>query len=288
MRLTYEGAFADFFSAGNMERLAWYGRSDVTDHCLALASDAGLLDRTSPSLRDLADALFEGLRRHCRVEYLFKSVALQRVLYGRHSPHTTAFFFELPIGDARADIVVVNGTGRVLEIKTSRDDLSRLEQQLSEYSSCFGEVAVFVEAPSAQAVLDATADNVGVVSLSARNFMSWHRMPSETHQGFQHEQLFRLLRKGEVPRLLAELGLREPDTDPMYWWSACLERFHEVPVVSGAKCVHAVLKRRPDTRKRDAACQGLPKSIWALVFGARIAPKDWTTLRSRMDLPYGA
>lgn len=38
---------------------------------------------------------------------------------------------ELPIGDSKADFIMINGRGVVYEIKTDLDNLNRLNSQLS-------------------------------------------------------------------------------------------------------------------------------------------------------------
>lgn len=286
MPSTYIPAFAEFFSTKNLELLAWHGQSEVADACAALAQESGLIETPVPTLAELADALFVGLARHCRVEYLFKSVALQRIVYGRHSPSTVGFFFEMAVGEARADIVVVNGRGRVIEIKTDRDDLSRLSDQTAEYSKCFGEVAVFVEAGQANQVSKVLPEYVGIVSMSSRRYMTWHRQPRESLRALEHESLFRLLRKREIAEVLSAAGRSVPDVRPGVWRDTHFASFSTLSLVDACRLAHNALKRRQDTACRAKACTGFPVSLWAAVFGSGVRGADWQRLRDLMPKPY--
>ena len=40
---------------------------------------------------------------------------------------------ELPVGDSKADFIMINGRGVVYEIKTDLDNLLRLENQIRDY-----------------------------------------------------------------------------------------------------------------------------------------------------------
>ncbi|MCR9162843.1 MAG: sce7726 family protein [Nannocystaceae bacterium] len=286
MASDYIPAFADFFSTKNLEMLAWHGRSDVADHCSSLAAARGLLREPRPTLGGLAEALFRGLSKHCRVEYLFKSVALNRILYGRHSPNTVGFFFEMAVGESRADIVVVNGRGRVIEVKTDRDDLTRLPMQLGDYFKCFGEVALFVERSRAEHVTRLLPEEVGVVTMSSRQYMTWVRRPRETLERLEHEPLYRLLRRKEVDHLLESAGKSVPDVAPAERWDACLEVFETFSLPRACRLTHDMLKRRRDTRVRASASVGFPASMRAAVFGARMTAADWRALQARMDEAY--
>ena len=287
MAYQHVSAYGEFFSTRHIQTLAWYGTSPLADHCARLLRGMGLLQQESPTLRELVEAAYLALSRRCRVEYLFKTVALHRILYGRHSPRTTALFFEFAIGEARADLVVVNGLGMVIEVKTARDDLSRLPRQLAEYARCFGNIAVFVDRSDVPDVLAAVPDHVGVVSLSRREFMSWHRRPREVSAGLRHAELFRVLRKGEIPLALKRLQRPVPDVHPAEWHNCCYEEFRRAPVQMAVRTVHDAVRNRSDTRRRHAACEGFPSALWTLIHGARIPPKDWRLLRDHMERPYG-
>ncbi|MCU1741756.1 MULTISPECIES: sce7726 family protein [unclassified Pseudomonas] len=66
-----------------------------------------------------------------------------------HDCPNTIVIDELGIahGKNRADIAVLNGTFHCFEIKSSKDTINRLPEQLSEYSKCFEKISV-ISAPN--------------------------------------------------------------------------------------------------------------------------------------------
>ena len=59
----------------------------------------------------------------------------------KHSQKAT-LLTELNVGKSKADLVVINGTTTVYEIKTELDSTARLEGQLSDYIQVFDRVNV--------------------------------------------------------------------------------------------------------------------------------------------------
>ena len=55
---------------------------------------------------------------------------LNQLLIKKHDVYNTAALTELPIGESKADFIMINGRGIVYEIKTDLDNLVRLENQI--------------------------------------------------------------------------------------------------------------------------------------------------------------
>jgi len=65
----------------------------------------------------------------------------------------------------RADLVILKGDSHCIEIKTNRDSLARLDDQLAAYSSVFDRVSVVCGAKHANAVLSRVQPHVGVIEI---------------------------------------------------------------------------------------------------------------------------
>ena len=86
------------------------------------------IDSNSP-IRDLFDSIFDRLTsKDYRHEFIYKSVIAHKILLGRHSLNTAVLLNEFRVGDCKADVVVINGTSNVYEIKSERDSLCRLKK----------------------------------------------------------------------------------------------------------------------------------------------------------------
>lgn len=79
-----------------------------------------------------------------RNEYYYKNTILNQLLIKKHDLYNTAALTELPIGDSKADFIMINGRGVAYEIKTDLDNLIRLENQIKDYYKVFSYVYVVV------------------------------------------------------------------------------------------------------------------------------------------------
>lgn len=79
-----------------------------------------------------------------RNEYYYKNTILNQLLIKKHDLYNTAALTESPIGDSKADFIMINGRGVVYEIKTDLDNLIRLENQLKDYYKVFSYIYVVV------------------------------------------------------------------------------------------------------------------------------------------------
>src|SRR5215216_2008453 len=100
-----------------------------------LIREADVLPRRTDGMRvgEVFEAAFQILKQSgLRDEYIYKAALTHRVLMGRHSLRTACMLSEFRVGRSKADIVILNGTTTVYEIKSERDSLSRLERQIQD------------------------------------------------------------------------------------------------------------------------------------------------------------
>lgn len=87
--------------------------------------------------------------------------------------NTTSAFSQVRIGHSIADFVMINGEGRVYEIKSDLDNFDRLYDQLRDYYRAFSKVSVLVSIHELEKIRNVLSsfgnmgDAVGVYSLSA-------------------------------------------------------------------------------------------------------------------------
>jgi len=117
------------------------------------------------------------------------------------NPDDEALFFEFPIAGQRADVNRVNGESYTYELKSPRDDDSRLAAQLEAYQQVFDYVTVVVPADSK--LVDAELPQViGLVTFEYPSFeFEVARSPLQATDHAPREQLKRL-RKDELRELL--------------------------------------------------------------------------------------
>ncbi len=168
MQPNHLAAMSQLFSSGVIRELARTGRSPKLSR-LARQSSLIELIPSSDSLCALFEVAFSVLKQAgSRDEYVYKSALAHKILLGRHSLRTACMLNEFRAGRCKADIVILNGTSTVYEVKSERDSLSRLERQIDAYRSVFARVCVVAAQHHASAVFAVVPKDVGILCLTER------------------------------------------------------------------------------------------------------------------------
>jgi hypothetical protein len=272
-----KAALARLFEAGHLGELQAWGTTRLLQSMRAMLADH-LPDDREPTVGDVFDTAFDQLIRQYPVEYVFKSCAMKRLLYGRYSPTTTAFYTEFNAGSSRADVLVVNGSAHVYEIKTKYDDFSRLSAQLDDYYRVFTRVTVFTDEAHADDAASVTPPYVGVAVLSRRYSMGTLREASERTDGLSTVDIFRVLHTAEYLSVLAAHGMDFSDLAPRDRYRSSRDAFASLDaVLAHAAMVSAIKKRQPTLRLADLS-RALPESLGLAPFAYRMAAREWRTL----------
>lgn len=270
------------FAAGHLGQLTTCASTESIAAARQVLSDVLPPDR-EVTVAQVLDAAFASLVREFPVEYVFKSCALERLLFGRHSPSTTAFYTEFRIGEARADVLLVNGRAHVYEIKTKYDDFTRLSAQLDEYYRAFTHVTLFVDEAHADLVAERIPEFTGISVLSRRYSMRALRPATPSEERLDHGQVFRLLREREYTALLNAHGIEPQRIDPARRYLYCLEEFRRLDIEEVQTHMVAALKRRQATTRLAGIAGTLPSSLRLAPFAYRMALTDWRALSARMS-----
>ena len=270
------------FSSTHLTRIACRGSSDL----LPFVQDSLEAVGASRSLASLFDTAFEIIRSRYAVEYVYKTCLLKRLLFGKHSPRTTASYFEFPVGDARADMLLVNGDATVYEVKSRFDSPARLESQLREYYKCFTRVVVVTEASAVESYLKCLPEHVGVAALTPRFSISMKRDPSCFRSGLDHAPIFMTLHRRERYCIGNELGLPLMELDPRTRHWHLLDHFQSAmaPEDANRKLVD-VLRARQPTERFASRCAMVPDSLHVAVFSYNLRKMDWDALLDALPLP---
>jgi hypothetical protein len=103
---------------------------------------AGRCDRHA-TVGEAFDAAFAQLQTiGSRNEYVYRAALTKKVLLGKHSLKTASMLTEVRAGECKADLVILNGTATVYEIKSERDTLARLVNQIANYKRVFATINV--------------------------------------------------------------------------------------------------------------------------------------------------
>jgi len=142
-------------------------------------------------------------------------IALRDRLRSLHANEPdTAIIDELSLceGDARVDLAVVNGSFSGYEIKSDRDTLARLPNQLAAYELCFDTMTIVVGQRHVHECLGTLPHSWGIweaVSTSEGVKFGCWREPSN-NPNITPERVVQLLWKSEARDALLGMGMKPP------------------------------------------------------------------------------
>lgn len=279
-------ALSRLFSATVFREMAAKGRSATFAR---LIGETGLLDGRffGPTVAEAFDAAFSRLRRAgARDEYVYRSALTHNVLLGKHSLNTAAMLTEFRSGTCKADLVILNGTATVYEIKSDRDTLSRLENQICHYRRVFAKVYVIAAESHVRDVLEATPAEVGVLSLVRWDRISTVREAVETFDAVCPVTIFESLRTAEACKILQALGREPPDVPNTELHRALRARFEELDPAAVHREMVSTLKRTRNLAPLNALVDRLPASLQAAALSIQVRRADHERLVKAMSTPF--
>lgn len=282
-----QSAIARLFSAAVLRELATKGHSPLFSRLLL---ESQLLEnlQLSDSVSTAFEAAFKVLRKKpYRTEYSYKSAITNKLLLGRHSLKTASLLTEFRVESCKVDVAIFNGTATAYEIKSERDRLDRLENQISSYRKVFSKVYVATGENHINEVIKRTGDDIGILLLSERFTISTVREAIDRPELVRPEVIFDSLKIGEAVSLLSELGMKPPNVPNTEIHSALRKIFRELdPVKVHTKMVNVMRTSRSSHTLADFLSQ-LPQSLVAATFSAPIKAKDQPKLLRAINTQIG-
>lgn len=180
-----------------------------------------------------------------RNEYYYKNTILNQLLIKKHDLYNTAALTELPIGDSKADFIMINGRGVVYEIKTDLDNLLRLENQIKDYYKVFSYVYVVVGNKQLSHVKEFLKDQkVGIYELTASGKLICRKKALCNKENLSYEAMFQVLRKAEFESILLKHFHKLPEVNSFQYYRECQKWLERVNIITLQKDVMKCLKAR--------------------------------------------
>ena len=279
-------ALSRLFSAAVFREMAVKGRSPTFAR---LIRETGLLDGrfVGPTVAEAFDGAFSRLRQAgSRDEYVYRSALTHNILLGKHSLNTAAMLTEFRAGTCKADLVILNGTATVYEIKSERDSLARLENQIRHYRRVFAKAYVIASEAHVDDVLQSTPAEVGVLSLVRWDRISTVREAVETVDAVCPVAIFESLRTAEACGILKALGGEPPDVPNTELHRALRERFEGLDPAAVHREMVATLKRTRNLAPLNALVDRLPASLQPAALSIQVRRADHERLVKAVSTPF--
>lgn len=278
-------AAARLFSSAVVQEMARSGRSPLFSR---LASESTLTDLMSEGdcVGRFFDVAFNFLKRKAyRYEYAYKSAITHKVLLGVHSLRTASMLTEFRIGGCKADLAILNGTSTVYEIKSERDNLSRLTNQVLTYRRVFAKVNIITGENHLEGVRDLVPKEVGILLLNDRFQISTIREAVNRPENIDPRTVFESVHRSEAEEILTRMGGTVPSVPNTRFHAAMLDIFEKLPPSQLHECMIAVLKETRSMLPLSILTDALPKSLQAAAFSTPLHRRDHARLLSAIKTP---
>lgn len=278
-------AISRLFSSSVIKELARKGKSPLFSR---LINEAGILisGNSCDKVGDIFEEAFSILKKKDnRHEYVYKSALTQNVLLGRHSLNTASMLTEFRIEECKADVVILNGTGTVYEIKSERDSLSRLSKQISAYRNVFAKVYVIAGENHVQAVSESVPEDVGIKVLSSGYNISEIRDAKELPERTKSSSIFDSIRISEAKLILKRACVECPDVPNTEQYAVYKEVFSKLPSQTAHEGMVHVLKSTRTLLPLKQVISDLPMSLRSAVLTTPLRKLDQQKLIDAVNTP---
>ena len=186
-------------------------------------------DPTGKTNEECISEIYQHLKKEYQNEYYYKNTLLNKLLLGVHSPRTTTALTEVPVGNSKADFILINGKAVVYEIKTALDNFDRLVTSEKNFDDVQQRLQ---NSPT------------GICLLTKKGTLSVRKEPIEYSDMLSKPIMFKILRKNEYEQiLLKHFGLL-PDVSQFEYYRACQAMFESLPTDVAYQMFVQTLKSR--------------------------------------------
>jgi len=278
-------ALSGLFSSSTINELASQGSCK---RFLSLVDESNLIAYLDADMavREVFDLAFNLLiKRDLRVEFVYKAAIFEKIILGKNSLNTATAINELRINKSKLDIAVLNGCSIAYEIKSERDNLSKLQKQISDYCQAFPKVVIVAGENHLYKLLAVVPENIGLCILNRKYQLSEIRPAIEDNSKLNSNSICSMLRLNEGKRILELLGGKVPNLPNTLIHDAVFDELKTFDPVKLQKSTLTILKSTRGLRSKSDTVEFLPRSLKSIVTSARLTKKQLQRLQIVMDTP---
>lgn len=282
-------AISRLFSASVIREIAEKGKSPLFVRLVRNSNLMSITKEAEPikNLFENAYALLQ--KKDYRHEYVYKAAITKNVLLGTHGLRTSSMLNEFRVENCKADVVILNETSTVYEIKSERDTLTRLEHQINAYRKVFAKVNVIVGENHLQSVLDNTPKDVGVMLLTKGLSINTKRKSVDSPERTVPEIIFDSLQLHEAKRILIRMDKKIPEVSNTQMHQELRKIFQKFTSKKDRISIHrAMVDTLKETRSLislSSFIDDIPTSLQAAVFSTVLKKRDHERFLNTLDKP---
>jgi hypothetical protein len=257
------------FSPLVLESMIESGYSKYLNEVLTNSGIIGQID-LDMTVGDFLEWLYDNMSSHYRNEYIYKNAIANKILLGKYSLNTSHMLTEFRVENCRADVVVLNGTSNVYEIKSEYDSLDRIQSQVNSYIKMFDLVNVITSCSQIDKVGAGLPVEIGLLELTSKYTIRTVREAASLKKRVKPEVIFDSLRKSEYSKIIKKEFGFVPDVPNTRIYGECRELFCRLPPEVAHDEMVKVLKARGNKEILKDIIPDIPQSLRAYVIHSRI------------------
>ena len=269
----YYKYLAQLFSQSVLTALCQLEQPELIRYVLSNSGYASTV-RRGTTVGEFFEGLYKFLSGNYRCEYIYKNAIANQILLDRHTPEVSTLLTEFRADDCKADVVVLNGTSSVYEIKTELDSFDRLERQLRAYRKVFDKIYVVTHESQIGKVEQLTDERIGLIHLTGDNKLIPVREAGSNRNNIDPEAVFSCLRQSEYCNLI----LREYGYVPEVPNTRIYRECRNLAIQLEPSVIHDVmvdlLKGRSSAVKAQTALEKVPYSLRLLYLVRKFTKKQ--------------
>jgi len=268
----YYPALTRTFSPIVLEELIKTGSSK---YLCEILNDSGITKQLDLEMTvgGFLDWLYHNMSNNYRNEYVYKNALANKILLGKHTLNKSYMLTEFRVENCRADVVIVNGTSNVYEIKSEYDSLERIKKQVESYTKVFDMVNVITSSSQIKKVGLELPVEIGLMELTRNYKILTVKEPVSLKRHVIPEVIFESLRKDEYLKIIKTVYGYIPDVPNAKVFEVCRELFSRIsPEIAHDEMVKVLLARGNKKILRDIITH-VPQSLRAYVIDRKIDKK---------------
>lgn len=168
---------------------------------------------------------------------------------------------EIRSGKSRADVVILNGTSTVYEIKSHYDSFERLETQLADYMRVFDRIYVVTTSKKGESAINVLHPAVGVIALRSDGTLSVIRESPSNKSRTDPGAIFDCMRQSEYSRAVIQAFGYVPQVPNSQLYRKIREMFCTLPPAMAHDLMVDQIKRRGKKRSFVELIESAPVSL---------------------------
>jgi len=239
-------------------------------------------------LKAILNQLYKLLSLHYRCEYVFKNIIANQLFLNRHDILQSYLTDEFRAGISRADVVVLNGTSTVYEIKTELDSFAKLPSQLADYRRLFDRLCIVVPKELVRRTIKISDEAVGIIEISDELSVSTVREPQSNKRFTSPAHIFDCMRRAEYEACVAEAFVKVDDVPSGRRHSVLKALFTQLTPEDAHDLMVRHVRRRGISNSTTKLLSSVPKSLVHACLTLNESTKFTDRLAAILNEPVGA